>query len=301
MSNIELSSNLSSEHKGLRFDAVVARIFPEFSRERLKKWILDGSCQAVGKSLRPRDLLSGDEQIILKVNLTPALTDQPEEAHLEIIYVDEHILVVNKPTNLVVHPGAGNRNGTLLNALLSFDPQLSNLPRAGIIHRLDKDTTGVLIVARTLESHTSLVRQFQERTVEKIYHAVVYGILLAGTTIDKPIARHPHERTKMAVVNNGKPAITHFRVAERFQKHTLLEISIETGRTHQIRVHFAHIKHPVVGDQMYAARLQPLINRQALHASSLTIEHPVTMEPMTFNAPLPSDFVDLLAHLRTIS
>jgi len=298
MSNIELSTNLSGEHKGLRFDAVVAKLFPEFSRERLKKWILDGSCQAVGKALRPRDLLAGDEQIILQVKLTPIVAYLPEEAELDIVYVDEHLLVINKPANLVVHPGAGNYSGTLLNGLLSFDPELINLPRAGIVHRLDKDTTGILVIARTLEAHTNLVRQFQERTVEKIYHAVVNGVLLAGKTIDQPIARHPYERTKMAVVNNGRPAITHFRVAERFTKHTMVEVNIETGRTHQIRVHFAHIKHPVVGDQVYAGRLQPLIARQALHASELTLEHPLTLEPMTFNAPLPPDFLELLARLR---
>lgn len=300
MSNIELSSNLSVEHKGLRFDAVVAKVFPEFSRERLKKWILDGSCQAVGKTLRPRDLLAGDEQIVLRATLTPEVAYLPEETELDILYVDQHILVINKPSNLVVHPGAGNYSGTLLNGLLSFDPELINLPRAGIIHRLDKDTTGVLIVARTLEAHTNLVRQFQERTVEKIYHAVVHGILLAGTTIELPIARHPQERTKMAVALHGRPAITHFRIGERFKKHTLVEVSIETGRTHQIRVHFAHIKHPVVGDQVYAGRLQQLIPRQALHASRLTIEHPATLEPMTFTAPLPQDFTALLNNLREL-
>lgn len=300
MSNIELSSHLSPEHKGLRFDAVVAKVFPEFSRERLKKWILDGSCRVIGKTLRPRDLLNGDEQIVIKAHLTPQIEYLPEATSLNILYVDEHILVIDKPANLVVHPGAGNYSGTLLNGLLNFDPNLINLPRAGIIHRLDKDTTGVLIVARTLEAHTSLIRQFQERTVEKIYYALVHGILVAGTTIDKPIARHPLDRTKMSVSENGKTAITHFRIAERFKKHTLVEVNIETGRTHQIRVHFAHIKHPVVGDQVYAARLQQLIARQALHAYELTIEHPLTLEPMSFNAPLPPDFVELLNQLREV-
>jgi 23S rRNA pseudouridine1911/1915/1917 synthase len=245
MSNIELSNNLSIEHKGLRFDAVVAKIFPEFSRERLKKWILDGSCQVVGKPLRPRDLVAGDELVVLRATIVPQITYSPEDVPLEIMYVDEHILVINKAANMVVHPGAGNYAGTLLNGLLNFDPQLINLPRAGIVHRIDKDTTGLLVVARTLEAHTSLIRQFQERSVEKIYHAVVHGILLAGTTIEEPIARHPRERTKMAVVASGKPAITHFRVSERFKKHTVLEVNIETGRTHQIRVHLAHIKHPI--------------------------------------------------------
>lgn len=236
---------------------------------------------------------------------------QAEEITLDIVYEDEHLLVINKPAGLVVHPAAGHADGTLVNALLNYAPEVENLPRAGIVHRLDKDTSGVMVAARSLVAHTSLVDQLQTRTMGREYDAVVVGTLTGGATVDAPISRHPRERKKMAVVPSGKSAVTHYRLVERFAAHTHIRCKLESGRTHQIRVHMAHVKHPLVGDPMYGGRLRlpkgtteelrealAAFNRQALHARQLTLEHPETGETMSWEVPVPEDMVELMAALR---
>ena len=286
-------------------------MFPDYSRSRLKEWLLSGAISVDGGSRRPRDAVSGGEVIEFEPQPETEVRAAPEPITLDVAFEDEHLLVVNKPAGLVVHPGAGNPGGTLMNGLLHHAPQLEAVPRAGIIHRIDKDTTGLLLIAKTLPAHTALTRQLAERSIAREYLAVCCGVLTGGGTIDEPIARHPVDRKRMSVQQGGRPAITHFKVRERFRAHTYISVKLETGRTHQIRVHFAWRRNPLVGDPVYGGRLalpagasEALIEtlrgfrRQALHAARLAFEHPSSGETVTIEAPLPDDFEGLLAALR---
>lgn len=296
---------------GERLDRALARMFPQYSRTRLKDWITRGLVTVNGGPLRPRDTLSGGELVRLRPEAAPAVTSGPEDIALDVAWEDEALLVVNKPPGLVVHPGAGNLRGTLMNGLLHHVPALAELPRAGIVHRLDKETSGLLLVGKTLEAHTALVRQMSEREILRHYLAVCSGALTGGGTIDAPIGRHPVDRLRMAVREQGKPAVTHYRVIERFPAHTYIKVQLDTGRTHQIRVHFAWRRHPLVGDPLYGGRLAlPAgagdslkralqdFRRQALHAAELAFAHPLSGEQVKVEAPLPGDFEELLAALR---
>lgn len=296
---------------GLRLDQALAQLLPEYSRSRLKDWIEAGRVSVDRRKLRPRDVVVGGERVAVQAEIAIDAAIEPQPIALEIVHVDAQILVINKPAGLVVHPGAGNRVGTLQNALLHFDAELGRLPRAGILHRLDKDTTGLLVVARTLAAHTELTRQMQQREIERRYEAVCAGVMTAGGTIDKPIGRHRSDRVRMTVREDGRHAITHYRVLERFRAHTHVRVNLETGRTHQIRVHFAHLRHPLVGDRTYGGRLllprgatPELVAalkefpRQALHAAELKLCHPQSGRAVEWKAPLPQDLQELLAILR---
>ncbi|GAB2502093.1 23S rRNA pseudouridine(1911/1915/1917) synthase RluD [Lysobacter humi (ex Lee et al. 2017)] len=308
---ITFDARVPDEFAGRRFDAVLAEMFPEHSRSRLAGWIKGGQALLDGREARPRDAVRGGERITVQAEIG-VQTDAPaEDIALDVLYEDTHVIVLDKPAGLVVHPGAGNPAGTLVNALLHRDPGLSALPRAGIVHRLDKDTSGVMVVARTLEAHTSLVAQLSARQVHRQYLAVVVGALVSGGTANAPIDRHPRDRLRMAVREDGKEAVTHFRLRERFRAHTLLECRLETGRTHQIRVHMAHLKHPIVGDPLYGGPLKlPRgastetidalrgFKRQALHAETLEFAHPVSGEAIRATAPVPADLQALISALR---
>ncbi|QWT49240.1 23S rRNA pseudouridine(1911/1915/1917) synthase RluD [Azospira inquinata] len=288
---------------GQRLDQVLARLVPEYSRNRLQSWIKAGQVRLDGQEVRePRYKLRGGEALVVEEGPDERQTAlQPEPIPLDVVYEDQTLMVINKPAGLVVHPGSGNWSGTLLNALLYHDPRLANVPRAGIVHRLDKDTSGLLVVAKTLAAQTDLVRQLQARTVKREYLALAQGVLDRGGVVDAPIGRHPTQRTRMAVVANGRPARTHFRIVERFPRCTLVECSLETGRTHQIRVHLASLGHPLVGDPVYARGRNggaPAFPRQALHARRLGLIHPDTRAPMVWKVPLPEDMAELLAGLR---
>ncbi|NWN92937.1 23S rRNA pseudouridine(1911/1915/1917) synthase RluD [Marinobacter adhaerens] len=309
---ITASFTVPPELSDRRLDQAAAELMPEHSRSRLQSWVRSGALTVNGSACRPKDkVMLGD---VLELDAEPEVqvSWQAEEIALDVVYEDEHLLVVNKPAGLVVHPAAGHAAGTLVNALLNYAPEVENLPRAGIVHRLDKDTSGIMVVARSLIAHTSLVDQLQERSMGREYEAVVVGTLTGGATVDAPIGRHPNDRKKMAVVANGKPAVTHYRLIERFAAHTHVRCKLESGRTHQIRVHMAHVKHPLVGDPVYGGRLRlpkgtteslrdmlTSFSRQALHARKLTLEHPETGEILSWEAPLPEDFTGLLAALRT--
>ena len=307
MKIFEFSVIIPASFRGLRLDNALSNMFPEYSRTRLQKWIRNGSVTVDGKSFRTRDIVFGGELVRLRIEMTDECQLKAEAIELDVIFEDRTILVVNKPAGLVVHPGAGNPSGTLANALLYHDPELAAIPRAGIVHRLDKDTSGLLVVAKHLQSHSSLVEQLQQRIMRRNYVALVYGKVVSGGTVSEPIGRHPVDRKKMAVIASGKKAVTHFRVRKRYGLCTLLDVQLETGRTHQIRVHMAHSKYPVVGDQVYGKRLKPteragheLITsfpRQALHASYLEILHPDKAKKYQWSAPLPSDFRQLLDSL----
>ena len=299
---------------GRRFDAVLAELFPEYSRSRLATWIKSGDALLDGAAVRPRDPVRGGETVSLQAALEDQTRAEPEDIPLDVLYEDSEVFVLDKPAGLVVHPGAGNPDGTLVNALLHRDPALVALPRAGIVHRLDKDTSGVMVVARTLPAHTALVAQLSAREVHRQYLAVVVGALVSGGTAHAAIDRHPRDRIRMAVREDGRDAVTHFRLRERFRAHTLLECRLETGRTHQIRVHMAHLKHPIVGDPMYGGALklprgasEGLVaalrgfRRQALHAETLEFVHPASGEPVRVSAPVPADLQGLLAALRADS
>ncbi len=298
---------------GKRFDQALAEMFPEFSRSRLTEWIKSGDALLNGELMKPKMSVNGGETVSLAVKLQLETDAGAEDIPLDIIYQDADVLVVNKPAGLVVHPGAGNANGTMVNGLLHFDADLALLPRAGIVHRLDKDTSGLMVVARSLRAHASLIEQLSSRAVHRQYVAVVQGPMVAGGTIDAPIDRHPRDRVRMAVVKEGggREAITHYRVREKFRSHTLVECRLETGRTHQIRVHMAHVKHPLIGDPLYGgafklpkAATEFLVStlrafkRQALHAEKLSFIHPVSGEQLSFDAPMPEDMVVLIKALR---
>ncbi|MDQ3039308.1 MAG: 23S rRNA pseudouridine(1911/1915/1917) synthase RluD [Pseudomonadota bacterium] len=296
---------------GRRLDGVLAELFPQYSRSRLSAWIKSGDVSVDGAQIRGRDSVRGGEQVTLTAIQDTQTHALPEDIPLDVVYEDADLFVINKPAGLVVHPGAGNPNGTMVNALLHRDPTLELLPRAGIVHRLDKDTSGVMVVARTLEAHTSLVAQLSSREVHRQYVAIVVGALVSGGTATGAIDRHPRDRLRMAVREDGKDAVTHFRLRERFRTHTALECRLETGRTHQIRVHMAHLKHPIVGDRLYGGSFKlPKgaseefitglrgLKRQALHAEVLEFRHPVSGEPVRCSAPAPPDIQNLLRLLR---
>jgi len=296
---------------GRRFDAVLAELFPEFSRSRLSDWIKSGAALLDGTPARPRDLLRGGELATLNATLEVETDARPEDIPLSVLYEDEHVLVIDKTAGLVVHPGAGNPTGTLVNALLFRDPALAKVPRAGVVHRLDKDTSGVMVVARSVQAQTALVEQLSAREVHRQYLAVVSGALVAGGSVDAPIDRHPRDRLRMAVREDGRDAVTHYRLRERFRAHTALECRLETGRTHQIRVHMAHLKHAIVGDPLYGGALKlpkgasdELVaqlrgfKRQALHAETLEFMHPISGEPVRNSAPVPADLLALMRALR---
>ena len=305
---IDLNTVVPEEYRGLRLDVVLAKCFPEHSRSRLAEWVKQSKVSLNGKVIvEPKAKVLGGETLEVKTELAVVHTDTPEPIPLDIVYEDAEILVINKPAGLVVHPAAGNRQGTLLNALLFHAPSLSHLPRAGIVHRLDKETTGLMVVAKTLEAHTALVAAMAKREIQREYLAIVAEELIAGGTIDEPIGRHPHHRTKMAVTTQGKPARTHYRCKMRYRGFTLLEVKLETGRTHQIRVHFSHKGLPLVGDNVYGWRykLPPqsspelqkqllAFRRQALHAWRLSLMHPIKGEKMTWEAPMPRDLSNLI-------
>ena len=311
MTSEKLTSTIPEELAGLRLDQALARMFPEYSRSRLKEWLLAGAIVIDGGQKRPRDAVAGGETVEVEPQSEPEVEAAPEPMSLDIVFEDDNLLVVNKPAGLVVHPGAGNPAGTLMNGLLHHAPGLGEVPRAGIIHRIDKDTSGLLLVAKTLPAHTALVRRLADRAITRRYLAVCNGVLTGGGTIDAPIARHPTDRKRMSVQQNGKPAITHYTVLERFRAFTFVKVQLETGRTHQIRVHFAWRRHALVGDPVYGGRLalpagasDALVGalrrfrRQALHAAKLAFEHPSTGEAIEFEAPLPADFEALLSVLR---
>ena len=311
MDKTRLEKPIPEALAGERLDRALARMFPEYSRSRLKEWLLQGYVTVDNESPRPRDPVHGGEQVVLKPPGTDVVSSEPEPIELEIAYEDDDLLVVNKPPGLVVHPGAGNPRGTLMNGLLAYDAGLRQLPRAGIVHRLDKETSGLLLVGRNIEAHTALVRALAEREIERRYIAVCSGVLTGGGKIDAPIARHPVDRVRMAVVDNGKPAVTHYRVLERFRGHTLVDVRLETGRTHQIRVHFAYRRHPLLGDPVYGGRmalprgagpaLETMLrefSRQALHAAHLQFAQPKTGAHIDVSAELPADLRELLTVLR---
>jgi 23S rRNA pseudouridine1911/1915/1917 synthase len=302
-----LEARVPIQCHGMRLDQVAAELFPEYSRNRLATWIKEGRLTVDGRTVKPRDKATASAQLTLLVADEPVIDWQPQSLPLKVIFEDEHILVVNKPAGVVVHPAAGHADGTLANALLAHAPELGALPRGGIVHRLDKETSGIMFVARSSLAHKSLVAQLSERTVSRTYCAVCTGALTGGGKIDAPIDRHPTARTKMAVVADGKPAVTHFRIAHRFKHYTQLQVNLETGRTHQIRVHMAHRKWPLIGDPVYGGRqrvpagasdlLMSTLRsfpRQALHAQALEFEHPASGDWMEFETELPDDLVNLL-------
>lgn len=309
---LELHAEVPESLIGKRLDQALAELFSDYSRSRIKDWILAGHVQ-INQQVwdKPREKLMGGERVLIQTSIEVQQQHKAQAMALDIQYEDEHILVLNKPADLVVHPGAGNSSGTLLNALLNHVPNIGTVPRAGIVHRLDKDTTGLMVVAKTIPAQTNLVEQLQAREISREYEAVVNGTMVAGGTVDEPIARHETKRTSMAVRMGGKPAVTHYRVIQKFRAHTHLRLKLETGRTHQIRVHMAHLHHPIVGDPLYGGRPRPPksasdelrdmlrdFKRQALHAAQLELAHPITGEWLSWQAPLPQDMVDLLTTLR---
>ena len=312
---VKQTSIIPGHHAGLRLDRSLALLFPEYSRARLQGWIANQRISVDGQFRANRYTVAGGEQVeLMPVEEDQNPCHQPENIPLEIVFEDQHLMVINKPAGLVVHPGAGHAQGTLLNALLHHHAGLRALPRAGIVHRLDKDTSGLMVVAKSIAAHSHLVNQLQARSVERRYHAIVRGALISGGVLEQPIGRHPYERTKMAVSAKGKPARTHFSVLEKFTFHTWLEAKLETGRTHQIRVHFANIRHPLVGDNVYAPGAQKVANapdrlndclaafpRQALHAFRLSFQHPLLNQVMKWQADMPADMRELLRVLRQYS
>lgn len=306
--NPRLALRVPPECGGLRLDQILAQLRPQHSRSRLQNWIREGRVSVGGVlANEPKQKLWGGERI----ELTEAadehkLSSTPEDISLNIVHEDDTLIVLDKQAGLVVHPGSGNWSGTLLNALLYHAPALEHVPRAGIVHRLDKDTSGLMVVAKTLEAQTDLVRQLQARTVKRYYQALVRGKVERGGTVDAPIGRHPTQRTKMAVVKTGKPARTHYRIVERFVDCTLVECALETGRTHQIRVHMTSIGHPLVGDPVYGGGtsrvpIGPEFGRQALHARRLGLVHPASGKPMLWKSSVPDDMAELIATARTLA
>ena len=297
-----MSATVPAELGGLRLDQALARVFPQYSRNRLQAWLKSGHITLDGGRAEARRPVAGGERIVLVPPAVPdAALPQAQRMPLKIAHEDRDIIVIDKPAGLVVHPGAGQPDRTLLNALLAHSPQLAGVPRAGIVHRLDKDTSGLLVVAKTVEAQADLVKQLAERSMRRIYLAVVQGDPPASGVIDAPIGRDPRSRVRMAVTRRGKPARTAFRVVERFGHAALIECRLETGRTHQIRVHLQHIRHPLIGDAAYRRGTRHGLSfaRQALHAAELTLKHPRTQEAMTWRSPLPRDLKRLLTSLRS--
>jgi len=308
-----LEASVPLEAAGKRFDQALAEMFPAFSRSRLTEWIKSGDALLDGAIAKPKASVRGGEPVTLSIRVEIVTDSVAEPMDLDIIYQDADVLVLNKPAGLVVHPGAGNARGTLVNGLLHFDPKLAELPRAGIVHRLDKDTSGLMVVARSLRAHAGLIEQLSGREVHRQYVAAVQGTMVAGGTVNAPIDRHPRDRVRMAVARegSGRDAITHYRLREKFRAHTLVECRLETGRTHQIRVHMAHARHTIIGDPLYGGAFrQPKaateglakalhgFRRQALHAEKLSFVHPVSGETLSFDAPMPSDMQELVTELR---
>jgi len=296
---------------GLRLDAALAKVLPQYSRARLQGWIRAGAVTLDGRVPRTRDRVRGEEVVRIQARIAPLGKVAADPMALEVVWSDRELLVINKPAGLVVHPGAGNARNTLQNGLLAFDPALARVPRAGIVHRLDKDTSGLLVVARTPEAHTALVAALAERQIRRGYVALCTGVMTGGGTVDEPIGRHRSLRTRMTVRADGRAAVTHYRIMRRLRSHTLVSVELETGRTHQIRVHLAHLGYPLVGDPLYGGRrrLPPGASaavlaelggfkRQALHAARLGLTHPASGEELRFEAPLPADFAALLAALE---
>jgi 23S rRNA pseudouridine1911/1915/1917 synthase len=312
MSESPIIKNITEEDAGKRLDVVLAELFPEYSRSRLKIWIEQGQVLVNGQTAKPKYKISGDEELQLTVqSIESEESCVAEDIPLDIVHQDESIIVINKSADFVVHPAAGHYTGTVQNALLHFDPSLAEIPRAGIVHRLDKDTTGVMVVARNLRAHKYLVDQIQKHEVVREYQAIVFGVLTGGGMVDQPIGRHPRDRIKMAVRENGREAITHYRLLKRFREHSHIKVQLETGRTHQIRVHMSHLRHPIVGDPVYAGRHRvpagaqaELVDflqhfkRQALHAWRLSFIHPESGEEVSYQAPLPDDMQQLLRLLE---
>ncbi|WP_312970824.1 23S rRNA pseudouridine(1911/1915/1917) synthase RluD [Acinetobacter gerneri] len=309
---LSLQFQLDDRFLGQRIDQVAAMVWKDFSREKLKQWMKEGHLLVNGNIVKPKYKCEGNELLSLDVELQVQTAAQPENIPLNIVYEDDDIMVINKPVGMVVHPGAGNPNGTLVNAILYHFPKSSELARAGLVHRIDKDTSGLLVVAKNLEAQFSLSKQLAKKSVYRIYDLIVYGNIIAGGTIDEPIKRHPVDRIKMGVLPGGRDAVTHYNVKERFQNFTRVQAQLETGRTHQIRVHFTYIGHPLLGDQVYVSRVRvpagasETLNdqlrgfrRQALHASKLGLVHPRTGEEMMFEAPWAEDFAALVEVLRS--
>ena len=309
---LSLQFQLDETYLGQRIDQVAATIWSDFSREKLKQWLKEGHLLVNGNSVKPKYKCEGFELLTLDVELEAQTRSLPEDIPLDIVYEDDDIIVVNKPVGMVVHPGAGNSSGTLVNALLHHYPKSAELTRAGLVHRIDKDTSGLLVVAKNLEAQFSLSKQLAKKTVYRVYDLIVYGNVIAGGTVDEPIKRHPVDRVKMAVLPGGKDAVTHYNVKERFQHFTRIQARLETGRTHQIRVHFSYIGFGLVGDPVYMPRVRVpagatelldetlrSFRRQALHAAELGLKHPRTCEEMLFKAPWPADLATLVDVLRT--
>ena len=310
--SVEADFVITMEHSGMRLDQAIAELMPDYSRSRLQQWIKQGCITVNGGQYKPKEKVKVNDLIEISAELEPQGDWLPEPMDLDIVFEDESILVLNKPVGLVVHPAAGNYSGTLVNGLLHYDPALNNVPRAGIVHRLDKDTSGLMVVAKTLQAHAHIVGQLQDRSMGREYEAVVTGVLTGGGTVDEPIARHSRDRKKMTVTPFGKPAVTHYRLIKKFEHHTHVRVKLETGRTHQIRVHMAHIGYPLVGDTTYAGRSRvpagtssefkealKAFPRQALHAKKLTLAHPADEEEVSWEVELPEDMLallDLIAH-----
>lgn len=310
--SIELMGTVAPEQAGKRLDQVLAELFSDYSRTRIKEWVLDGKVLLDGNICRlPKEKVMEGQQLEIVTEIAEDTRWQAQDVPLNVVFEDEHLLVIDKPEGLVVHPGAGTPDGTVLNGLLYRYPELAEVPRAGIVHRLDKDTTGLMVVAKTIPTQIRLVAALQKRRITREYEAIVVGHMTGGGSVSEPISRHSTQRTMMAVNPMGKPATTHYRVAERFRAHTRLRLRLETGRTHQIRVHMSHINHPLVGDPVYGGRLRPIRNaskelsdylrtfrRQALHATMLRLVHPITGEEMEWHSPVPEDMVELINVLR---
>lgn len=311
-SRLKISIEIPEECRGLRLDQALASLLPEYSRSQLQRWIRAGHVRVSGQLMKQRDSVRGGEQVEVNAPDEQESTDcEPQDLPIDLVFADEDLIVINKAAGMVTHPAAGNWDGTLRNALLFHYPELANLPRSGIVHRLDKATSGLMVVARSLRAHTSLVRQLQERQMGREYEAVVNGVMVAGGSVDEPIGRHPVDRKRMAIVSNGKPAVTHYRIVQKFDSHTHIRVKLETGRTHQIRVHMAYIKYPIVGDPVYGGRRkvpsgasEVLMSelrsfpRQALHAARLELIHPRHDELVSWQVPLPEDMQQLIGLLE---
>lgn len=311
MKLIQQQFQIENHQAGSRLDQALHQLLPDYSRSKIQDWITQGFVNLNHRHCKSKQKVFQGDLVDLDVPEQAVIEDRPQVVDFDVLYQDEDIFIVNKPANLVVHPAAGHADGTLVNGLLELDPRLDQLPRAGIVHRLDKDTTGVMMVARNLSAHNWLVEELQQRRVKREYIAIALGVITAGRSIETEIARHPVNRKKMSVQAKGKPAITHFQVARKFRHFSLIRVQLETGRTHQIRVHMAHIRHALLGDSLYAGRLQmpagigPHLTsqiqgfkRQALHAQKLSFEHPRSRQPVSFEAPLPDDFEQLLQALE---
>jgi 23S rRNA pseudouridine1911/1915/1917 synthase len=305
-----LTEEVPYEMAGMRLDQVLAELFSDYSRSKLQTWVKAGRVKVNGALLKAKDKLDGGEAITLDAEAEVVISSEAEAIPLDIVYEDDSLLIVNKPAGLVVHPAVGNWSGTLLNALLNHDKNLETLPRAGIVHRIDKETSGLLMIAKTLQAHNSLTQQLQDRDITREYLAICKGRMTAGGTVDEPIGRHPTDRKRYTVKESGKEAVTHYRVVQRFTHHTYVQLKLETGRTHQIRVHMAHIRYPLLGDPVYGGRFQMppdcserlaselrSFKRQALHAAKLGLIHPVTEEYCEWEQPLPEDMASLLEAL----